>query len=870
MTNKYKFSIIIPIYNSEKYLEECINSVIKQKVNFTRDIQIVLINDGSIDNSKEICFKYKQKYPNNIIYLEQENSGVSIARNNGLKHASGEYITFLDSDDKLENKYLKKGYKMLCKNPNVNIVFYRIKFFDSKNNFHPLDYKFQNGDRIVDLMKEYTNIQLSSCSTLIRKTALNNRKFSMKLKIAEDARLITEIVLDNMKVGIISSSKYLYRKAHQSVSAMHNLYQKKTWYLDSMEFCHKYIFELSIKKYNRVIPYVQYLVLYDLQWRLFHKVDDGVLSEIEKDKYLNMIKYLLKNIDDQVIEKSTFYDKYKKLYIYLYKYNNRINDKINFEQYEIMVDNVIIDKNYVSFYCSTLDYKNLNKDIYIIDNTNKKYKVQEYELDSFNKSIICVNEKYSYKKKGLFIKIDISRCKEFYFATIENSKLIKLNVSFNKKSLFYIDYIPIYLNCINKYMIFNNGSFYINNNLFNKIKYKFKIILKLLRDRKLKILIIRVLSKIYSLLLKNNELWIVSDRLNVAGDNGEAFFDYLISNNKGPKRKYFLISSKSHIYKNLKEKYGKNLLLCDSFKYKVLFLNSTKIISAQADEYVTNPFGNNGMYVRDLFKYKFVFLQHGITKDDLSSWLNINNKTIDMFITAGKSEKQSILNFKYNYDKNVVKLTGFARYDLLNNNEKKKVILLMPTWRKNLVDKIDTKTGLRVYDDKFKNTDYFKFYNSLLNNVELINVLKKYNYKIRFIPHINMYQQIGDFTANEYVDIVKNDVVYKDEFNNSSLLITDFSSVFFDFSYLRKPIIYTQFDKKTFFNSQIYDKGYYDYKKNGFGPVCDTIDDTINCIIKYIKNDCNMEKKYLNRINDFFEYNDNKNCERIYKEIKKL
>ena len=105
---KFKISTIIPIYNVEKYLEETILSIIKQSIGF-ENIQMILVNDGSPDNSEEICLKYKEKYPENIIYIKKENGGVSSARNMGLEYATGEYVHFMDSDDIISKNAYKKG-----------------------------------------------------------------------------------------------------------------------------------------------------------------------------------------------------------------------------------------------------------------------------------------------------------------------------------------------------------------------------------------------------------------------------------------------------------------------------------------------------------------------------------------------------------------------------------------------------------------------------------------------------------------------------------------------------------------------------------------------------------------------------------------
>ena len=101
-----KVSVIIPVYNVEKYLEECLDSVVNQTL---KEIEIICINDGSIDNSVKILEKYRDKY-SNIKVINQKNLGVGRARNVGVKLAKGEYIFFLDSDDYIEVDALEKCY----------------------------------------------------------------------------------------------------------------------------------------------------------------------------------------------------------------------------------------------------------------------------------------------------------------------------------------------------------------------------------------------------------------------------------------------------------------------------------------------------------------------------------------------------------------------------------------------------------------------------------------------------------------------------------------------------------------------------------------------------------------------------------------
>ena len=132
MEYKYKISVIMPIYNSANYLRKAINSVIKQSIGFKNNIQLILINDGSQDDSEKICIEFKNKFPNNIIYEYKTNEGVCKARNYGLQFVEGKYVNFFDSDDLWSKNSFKKVYEALENNNDVNIASCRVKFFDAK------------------------------------------------------------------------------------------------------------------------------------------------------------------------------------------------------------------------------------------------------------------------------------------------------------------------------------------------------------------------------------------------------------------------------------------------------------------------------------------------------------------------------------------------------------------------------------------------------------------------------------------------------------------------------------------------------------------------------------------------------------------
>lgn len=242
-------------------------------------------------------------------------------------------------------------------------------------------------------------------------------------------------------------------------------------------------------------------------------------------------------------------------------------------------------------------------------------------------------------------------------------------------------------------------------------------------------------------------------------------------------------------------------------------------------------------------------------------------------MTCATDEYNSIINDEdeYIYTKEEVKLLGFPRFDKLTSNSQKKIVF-MPTWRKKITEsmKVKDNSSEREYSPTFKDTDYFKFYNKLINDERIIEVLKQKGYKGKFYIHPNLEQQAVDFQSNECIEVSTQITNYNKEFAENELLITDFSSVAFDFAYLKKPVIYTQFDREVFFSEQLYDKGYFDYDKDGFGPLCFDYESSVNEIIKCIENDCKIEEKYIQRINKFYTFHDKDNCKRVYEEILKM
>ncbi|EGT0709021.1 capsular biosynthesis protein, partial [Campylobacter coli] len=360
--------------------------------------------------------------------------------------------------------------------------------------------------------------------------------------------------------------------------------------------------------------------------------------------------------------------------------------------------------------------------------------------------------------------------------------------------------------------------------------------------------------------LPKSNIWLLMDRDYEADDNAEHLYRYIMQNH--PKQKIaFALRKESSDWERL-EKEGFNLIEFGSFEFERIIKKASKVISSHCDEYLTKYITNRS---------QFIFLQHGVIKNDLSKWLN--SKKIDLFITSTKAEYDSIANDynHYKFGKKEVVLTGLARHDaLLKNNQcNARQIVIMPTWRANIVG-VALGSSKRELQSDFTQSEYFKKWNLLLNSNILQKLCEKYDYTVVFNPHRNIIPYLKEFNIPSYIKIASQNESLQKLFCNSSLMITDYSSVAFEMAYLNKPVIYYQFDHEEFFSSHTLQKGYFDYKKDGFGPVVENEENLLKQLENLLQNDCNPFGIYKDNIDLTFAFKDGKCCERIYKILRQI
>lgn len=360
------------------------------------------------------------------------------------------------------------------------------------------------------------------------------------------------------------------------------------------------------------------------------------------------------------------------------------------------------------------------------------------------------------------------------------------------------------------------------------------------------------------LIYGHKKYWIVAEVDFDARDNGIHFFKFVRLNH--PEINIaFLISKKNPNYKMVKE-IGKTIEP-HSYKHMLVFIAakakiSTAVHGCSPSSYITL------FLLKHHCTGKNIALKHGIFKNLHPNYFK-ENAHLDLICCGAKPEFDFIKK-EFGYEDGVAQYTGLARFDKLHNLKIVKEIFIMPTWRRWLDGVNDLNT--------FKESDYFQNWFNLLNSKEFINIIESNNLKVCFYVHPKLNRFLSVFSSLDkhitFLNSLNGDSV-QEHLKKASILITDYSSVFFDFAYMKKPAIYYQFDENKYYESH-YIKAYFDYRDNGFGKVCIESRDVISELNDIISNKLVISDFYKDRCDKYFVINDTNNCERIYCAILKL
>lgn len=866
---KIKVSVIIPVYNVEEYLRQCLDSVVAQTIN-KEEIEVLMINDGSTDSSVDICSEYSDKYPYFKLY-NQKNGGSARARNLGLEIACGKYIAYLDSDDRFSPDVLKSTADFFDAHyDEIDILTYKIvpiqKGVRKKTHYR---YNIMMGTGVYDLT-ENGNIYISqtNMNIVVKNKGDENVLFDTTQNFRhEDMMYCTEILRDKKRIGFVASCEYLYERNPQSVVS--NFYSATIFDIATTKW------EELFDSFEGELPeYIQALFVNDIQWKM--KSDILLPYHLEGDDYdrgVGRLRELLRRVDNKVLLNHPECAEMNKYYFLTMKYNGELEAQIDGTLRLLHGDEVLYESDCVNLvltrlradgdnlevcgYLSSPVFRYCEKPDLIIRRQSKLINVELFDSSwCYNDARVKNNQAWGFR-----YVFDIGRDFSFAFKVEFGERSFNVNLLpgewtiFDRKSgrnEYVLD--------ARKYRLTESRLVIRKARKSDERLYKIKQLLKYLKtDRKA--FLVRFLNLIMP---KKQPIWLYNDCKVVGKDNAYYQFKHDFYKDDGVKR-YYVVNGDLEVAKAAFEPLERgSLIKFRSAKHKLLYLKADRIITAFVEKINYVPFFDDVYkYYMDLFKGRVVYLQHGVLHAHLPWKYAYDRLDISYEVISTKYEEK---NFTENYcfPKESLIKSKMPRFDYIDCEAQPdgNRILLAPSWRKYLISMKGDGSWLST-EDKFLNSDYFNKTQDFLNSTQLSELLEENNWYLDFKPHpiFTLYNKLYTIT-NPRVRLAEetNQADYK-------VLMTDYSSFVFDFVYLERSIIYFMPDYKQF------KSGMNDYREldipfeNGFGELTQNTDEAVEALKRIIKNDGKPIPPFDERTKGFFFNKDKDCCEKIYNAI---
>lgn len=873
---KIKLSILIPIYNACNYLEETLQSIVKQKDYENIPLEVLMIDDGSTDNSADICREYQKKYKN-FKYYYKNNSGVSMTRNYGMKIAKGDYILFLDSDDTIQENTLKSVLYTFDKYAGeANILAYPL--FNMTNE-SVIPHERQSVYEKEGVYNIEITPYINQCTmNVVIKNLPENEKiwFNTQLKQSEDALFNTQMILSTNKIIIASSGGYNYRKdLYSTVDRFKNPVDIKNMLLDFFE-----ALASLANKDGKLKTYVQSMVLYEINWRFVQNVFyPNHLNNDDFNKWVLRLQKIFDFIDAETIIKQPFMDYYHKCY-FIENFKKDIVVNVDSSGAIVKVDDKQITKiskftlvfNKIKFHETNILFEGYIKGPFKKIMNNVTFEIEDNNNNIRTIDLIDTQANYYKAKvrtanfKGFSFELSLENINKYEF-NVKLNGLLQNTTSYFENSVIFKKYLNSSIVVKGQYIIsYSNNPFIIHidekkslteNNRNFLLKQKRN--LNLPANRNMKHVI--KLNEFLKFVLKSKEIWLYNDRENIK-DN--AFYQFVndMTINDGILRYYVVYGKKSDkLNIPLKQQ-----VVYGSVKHKMLFINSKMIITSFKDFTEYSPISRrlfNTLY-SDL-NFNLVYLQHGILHAH-TPWLYSKFKTnFDYYLISSELEKNNLIE-NYGYNQSDLIEAGMPRFDIIAGDvsKKKKKILYAPSWRKSFVDEKNNKART-LNLPALENSLFYKAVVSLINNKDLIDLLKNNNYVLDIKLHPILLENKQIFSSKyPEIKILNSDDMIKE--SDYSLFVTDFSSYVFDYIKLNTPVTFLFPDKKHFQSgNHIYNT--LDFNLSIFGPEFIEIEDFIEFISKGIGNDFKQNNLY--KSNElFFDLKGNKATTIVYDKLR--
>lgn len=834
-----RYSVVSAVYDVAPFLDRFLRSLVRQSVDFDRHIEVILVDDGSRDRSAEIIARWQSAHPRSIHYIRKENGGQASARNLGLEHATGDWITFIDPDDFVDERYFQRVDALLSRPEAREVVLVACKLLYHREgkvaDGHALRSQFDAGDAIVPVGPHSSHVQLSAASAFFRRDLLSSprRRFDEELRpVFEDGQFTGQYLMDNPggTIGICARAKYFYSRRDDGSSAVDTSWTHPGRFGTVIERGYLDLLRASARSSpdGRAARWVQRTVLYELCWHFVvvvaHAERLSFLTPQEIERYSALIHECFAHIEETTIVEFDLPG---------CSYDRRVAMLAAFKSGRVSAPQVFIDR---------------------FHDGNGSFRLRSFHPDAEGRAIVRLD--------GVRVAptADKLRTHDFVGEPFINERIAWIPCWDRRATL------TVEIDGIDAEIHLPRGGTALRTSVR-------EVAAALSREPRLdaapwydrmeyRLATSPIVRRRYA------DCLIFMDRDSQADDNAEHLYRYVLRNHPDT-RAYFVLRRESRDWDRLCRE-GFRLIPFGSIEHRVALINARHLISSHADHYVLGY--PTLRHRRTLHRSRFTFLQHGVIKDDLSHWLNA--KTIDCFVTASPAERRSIIDegSPYRFSAQEVVLTGLPRHDALGagNPRADRCLLIMPTWRQWLVGPTIGKSAVRAENPVFFESEFAQRWREFLHSPRLRALVTAHGYRVQFFPHANLDAYLDWFDAPSYIETLSNGrgASIQEVFRAAALMITDYSSAAFDLAYLRRSVLYYQFDRELVFGGEhTTKKGYYDYDRDGFGPVCSDQEGLMMELECLLNREAKPTPAHLARMENTFAYRDGQSCRRTFDAI---
>ncbi|KQM84129.1 CDP-glycerol glycerophosphotransferase family protein [Agromyces sp. Leaf222] len=858
-----QFTLISAVYNVARYLPEFFASLEAQTYGID-EVEVILVDDGSTDESGALCDAFAERHPS-VRVIHQQNGGQGAARNAGLRAAAGSWVSFPDPDDVLAADYLEHVAAYMARPHRIQPAVYaaHIQMWDEAtgeiSDSHPGAFRFSAGSVDVDLngkpnfMHGHVNL---SFFELDRLRELGSEFDSALRTRFEDAAFLAQYLVEaeTPSLGLVDEAHYLYRKRSDGSSTLQGSHSDVRTYEAIAKHGYLPLITHAEARHGIVPSWLQAFIVYDLLWLM--------KADADRDTTRHVPAATLAALREDIVEVRAHLDLASIIGFDMAGFGYWLRETLAYgfdarphvgDVYVASVDAVhdLVELKYSYFGAAPAErFLVGGREVRPHHATTVVRRIFGAELSHERRVWVSAAGVLRVVFDGSFARIALGSPGASEHKLRRRDVDLHIEARGERPSAFR----DVDLGARRRVRAWAGRAVrgirsWLAPAAIGDRALAFETMLPWVRRR-------------------FAGSWVLMDRDTEANDSAEVLYEW-IRDHEPTQRIWFVLRRESTDWPRLKAA-GFKLIPYGSHQWKLLLLLADELISTHADAYVTHPLPTPRYGPP---RWRFTFLQHGIIKGDLSGWLN--PKPIRTFVTSTEDEYRYIIgDGPYRFSSHEVRLTGLPRHDALLRKstalpaDQVEYLVIAPTWRKHLLGTAVGASQRRHHRDDFMETEFAREWRALVTSPELKAVAERHGLKILYLPHPNLQLYIEDFDLPAHVEVRRfgiDDI--QDVVARSAMMITDHSSAAFNMAYLQRPVVYFQFDDADYWQHHIEGRGYYDYERDGFGPVVDRRDDVISAV-ETLVGDGAAREKYAARAAEAFPVRDGRNSERVFHAIR--